>query len=221
MLTPAQEELALKAEKDGTECFVATTRYVCNNDVQLANCQTMFTFIKTRKKELKAEIAKDLDPLINTLHESHKKALAMKKNALDPWEKAEAAIEAIMRPYVAAKLLKEKKEKEQKEREAQEKAKEDQRLAALEAEIDGLSEEAELINTLPAIAPKVKVESTAKQVEGVGIKQPWTWKITNEALIPDEYWVLDKQKISATVREQKEKTNIGGIEVFQDVKFSG
>jgi hypothetical protein len=210
-----------EAENKGVECLEAAKKYVCKSDADLAQCQGLFKFIKARQKEIKEELSKDLEPLITKLNDAHKSAVSLRKKALDPWERAEAAIENIMRPYTVAKLQREDVERRGKEEAAKKQAELDKELAALEAEIDGASLEAQLIRELPAAPKRVTVQSTAKQVEGFGIKRPWIWRVINENLIPDEYWILDEKKISEIVRFQKEKTNIGGIEAYQDVKFSG
>lgn len=46
----------------------------------------------------------------------------------------------------------------------------------------------------------------------------WTFGITDETLIPRMYWILDDKKIAATVRAQKEDTNIPGIKVIKGTK---
>jgi hypothetical protein len=50
----------------------------------------------------------------------------------------------------------------------------------------------------------------------VAIQKRWKWKVTKSDEIPMEYYILDEKKINSEVREQKDKTQIPGVEVYQE-----
>lgn len=65
----------------------------------------------------------------------------------------------------------------------------------------------------------VEVEEAKPVIEkstGLGIRRTHKWKVVDASLIPREYLVIDEVAINKVVREQKEKTNINGIEVYYE-----
>jgi colicin import membrane protein len=67
-----------------------------------------------------------------------------------------------------------------------------------------------------AAVQDVKVQAAIPTVAGVPSRVNWRYRVVNANLVPDEYWVLNEQKIGADVRRDKEKTNIPGIEAYPD-----
>lgn len=65
-------------------------------------------------------------------------------------------------------------------------------------------------------AKEVKVKPEIEKVVGLGIRRTWKWKITNEAIIPRKYYVLNEVMINKEVVANKEKTSILGIEAYLD-----
>lgn len=51
------------------------------------------------------------------------------------------------------------------------------------------------------------------KVAGVAVTTPWTWEVIDESLVPREYLMLDRKKISAVVKAMKADTRIAGIHV--------
>ena len=97
-----------------------------------------------------------------------------------------------------------------------EQAAQDAQDAAQEARAN--AEEA-IRNTMRVEVPEVFIpKSTAA---GSRVNRPWCYRIVNEALIPDEFWMLDEKKIAAHVKQYKEDGAVPGIEVFQDLKIGG
>lgn len=111
-------------------------------------------------------------------------------------------------------------EKRRLEREAERKRKEaeaeQQRLAALAAEL-GSPDTAEEIEETP-VDPGPVITKAVPPVEGLHYRHGgWGFKITIPNAIPDEYWVLDNQRVQGVVSKlgkQAEKV-IPGIEVFE------
>ena len=64
---------------------------------------------------------------------------------------------------------------------------------------------------------EVQVKPNIPTVSGVPTsRRPWRWAATDLRKIPDDFWILDDLKINAIVRNDKDKTNIPGIRVFQE-----
>lgn len=65
--------------------------------------------------------------------------------------------------------------------------------------------------------------SAIPQVKATGtrINRPWKWEVTDKALIPPEYWILNEQLLSATVRNLKGDTAIPGIHAYEDISIGG
>lgn len=80
---------------------------------------------------------------------------------------------------------------------------------------------------------KQKIEEEAKQrrielnvqernlkAQGVkGTSEVWTYKIMDESLVPDEYWMLDESKIRNAVKVQKIR-GIPGINIYSETQVS-
>ena len=122
----------------------------------------------------------------------------------------------------AARAENERRRKEAEEKRIQE---------AIESERNGKAEVAAAILEKPieispvvaamvSVAPSVVPQAFAK-VEGAGsMVDDWRFRVTNEDLIPDAYWVRDDSAIAKVVKALKkmaEKT-IPGIEVYNDPK---
>lgn len=55
----------------------------------------------------------------------------------------------------------------------------------------------------------------APRVSGISTRKLWAFRITNPALIPREFLLIDEQKIGGVVRALKDATNIPGVEAYQ------
>ncbi len=213
-----------KLQNEANDCLVSVKKeYLCRNDAELERCMLMFRFIKARRKEVKAELDKPngLEAQIKLLHKMHSDATTLRSKVLSPYDQAEKAIEDIMRPYTMQKQRAEDERRRLEQLKAQKEAEEEKELLRMMAEIEGRPEEAAIIEQLAPVAAVVKPQQVTPQVEGVGVRRPWTYKIVDESLIPREYLVIDYKKIGAEVRDKKDLCVIPGVQVFQDVSFTG
>lgn len=67
-----------------------------------------------------------------------------------------------------------------------------------------------------SIATEAAAAVEEQPVEGVTKREIWRFRITDEALVPDKYWVLDEKAIGAEVRTFKKETNIPGVEAYPE-----
>lgn len=108
-----------------------------------------------------------------------------------------------------------RQEEEKRLQEIARKQAEDEAVAlAAELEAQGDTETAEAIISAPVEAPAVIVESFVPKVTGIGRRETWRYRITNEKLIPREYLMLDHSKVGGVVRSMKASTRIAGIEAY-------
>jgi uncharacterized membrane protein YqiK len=56
----------------------------------------------------------------------------------------------------------------------------------------------------------------ARKVSGISTRENWTFEITDPALIPREYLMIDESKIRGVVRALKDATNIPGVRAYSE-----
>ena len=86
--------------QNGKDLIVAARDHECTNDPGLQKCLNFFAFIKARKKEVQADIDRDLTPKINLLHKMHKDACELRTRIILPYDQAESIIESIMSGFM-------------------------------------------------------------------------------------------------------------------------
>jgi len=165
-------------------------------------------FLKT-VKAFQKQLDDFFDENINRLHKAHKEAKAQKTQFEEPLNRAEKTVKEEIKKYLVEqdriRIEAEEKEREEKERKFEE---------ARELEKEGKKEEAEQIREKETalatpLPPVVKTEGTS-------LRKHWTWEEEDPDKIPRKYYILDRLEINRIVREQKAKTNIPGIRVFQE-----
>ena len=63
-------------------------------------------------------------------------------------------------------------------------------------------------------------QQAAPRVGGISIPKVWTFEITDEALIPREYLLIDESRIRRVVTALKKDTNIPGVRVFEQKRIA-
>lgn len=97
--------------------------------------------------------------------------------------------------------------------EAQKQAEEMALKNAQEAHDLGLTEEADAILETPLVVAPAVVESTVPKSETVICRRYWA-VVTNPALVPDQHWIIDEQKLNALARaEKKDGPLCPGVEI--------
>lgn len=64
------------------------------------------------------------------------------------------------------------------------------------------------------VAPIIQRE--APKVAGLATREVWKFRITNPALVPDQYKVIDEARIRKVVQALKADSNIPGVEVYAE-----
>lgn len=170
-------------------------------------------------KQMQKLVHAAFDPTVDATRDAHNMALNQRQHYLNPLLEAER----IVKPKLGAWLT----EKDRLRREAQAKAQreaaeaERQRLAKLQAAIDavnaGKTEEAEkhFEEAVEIEPPKPAIPEPVK-AEGTHLRKEFKWRVVDLAAVPREFLALDRAKIEAVFRIQREKTTIPGIEIYEE-----
>jgi hypothetical protein len=165
-------------------------------------------------KDIRKKIENTFKPIKQKMDAAKKEVLDQEKAADKPLAEAEAYIKPLISGYLAEQE-KIRQAEEARLREIAKKEEEQRQLeAALAAEAEGQTEEAEAIISAPVQAAPVVVPKTVPKVAGVSMTKHWKFNIVDAAKVPRQYLMVDEQKIGAVVRALKDQANIPGIEVY-------
>lgn len=159
---------------------------------------------------LKSKVELFFNPSIEQFKKAKKEAETGRKQQVEKMNEVLSPInEALMIMRQKCKNYEDEKIKEAE----QEEANRIEEMATLkkEGEENWDEDKVELAETVD-VTKKPEIQ----KVTNLGIRRPWKWKVVNTLKIPPEYLVLNMVKINKEVRENKENTNIPGIEVYQD-----
>lgn len=197
--------------------------------------KTAATFIK--------RVHEFCDPTCQATDQAHTVAVAQRKSLLEPAEGIKRVLGVRMGAWdeEQARLRREAeaamaRERERLEREAREAAAAEQRRLQAEAETRRLEEAAALeargdtkaaerlieqpvavpiVTPAPVFMPTPPAVAAAPKVAGISYGEVWDFEVTDEALVPREYLMLDDVKIGRVVRAMKGSTNIPGIKAVR------
>lgn len=173
------------------------------------------------KKECKArqkDVNEAFDPIVKDANTAWKKAIDQRTKYLAPYVEAENAVDAKIRVYLNEEERK-RREEEARVQEAQRKEAARLQKRSEKAAEQGKTEKAEELRERAEqtqIATPI-IPSTVPKVAGMVKRKIWKFKIVNASLIPREYLVPDEVAIGAVARAMKEKTNIPGVQVYEDL----
>lgn len=90
-----------------------------------------------------------------------------------------------------------------------------QRQAAAAAAKGNVEREEQLLDRAQMVVAPV-IQTEAPKVQGMSTRDVWKWEITDPALVPREYLVVDEVKIGKVVRALKGDTTIPGVRVWAE-----
>ena len=146
--------------------------------------------------------------------------VAALKGEIDPWDQADTIVsqECIAWDREVKKLAEEREAKEREAALKKQKAEAEKEAKKLEKVGDAESAAVVRENALnPAYIPAAP-KPAAPAAPGKTVEN-WDFKVTNAALIPNEYKIPDEVAIRKIVKAMKGRTNIPGIEVFDKGSF--
>ena len=165
-------------------------------------------------KALEKEVDAGYDDHIDAAFKAHKALVAKKKLYAEPIAQARS----IAKGKLGVWQDKQRVIAEQEAAIARAKAKkdaEDEALArAARAAEFGDDKGADEIISAPVVVEPVKVAAPAKTA--TVFQTRWKARVVNASLVPDEYWVLDEQKIGAVARATKGAIKIPGVEIYSE-----
>jgi|GEM_PF-5691480 len=162
----------------------------------------------SRNKAMQRAWSDFTQPSVDAANAAADAARSVRDKILKPLREWEATIKATMLGWNRAQ----ERHRQEAERQAQEDA---QLQAALHAESAGNGQEAEAIlngqiTTPPVILPPQPTTARAQ------VRENWTYRIVNAALIPREYLLVDEAKLRKVVKAMKGATRIPGIDAFDE-----
>ena len=171
-------------------------------------------------KEIRKKIENTFKPIKQKMDAAKKEVLDQEKLADKPLAEAEAWIKPLISSYNAEQERIRKAEEDRLRKIAEDEEKERRLNEAVAAEQSGNKEEAEAIIEAPIQVPPVVVQKTVPKVHGVSFTKLWKFRITNAALIPNEYKIPDETKIGGVVRATKGTVQIPGVEIYSEDSVS-
>ena len=201
------EEARIKQLEVTAASFPARASFIIINSQ--ATLDRANEFMKGVKTYIKA-VADMMDPAIKKGKAAVAENVSIKKRLQAPAKEAEGIVKPAITKYLADQdeiRSKAKEEAEEAIEEKFEKARDVERLGDKEGAEEIRKTETAMAKPLP---PVVKAAGTY-------LTKYWTWEEEDPGSdkIPRKYYVLDILEINRIVREQKDKTNIPGIRVFQ------
>lgn len=154
-----------------------------------------------------------IGPVVTTAYDLWKMLCARRAAIGEPLEEKKRRAARAVGAYRAAHEQ-DRYEREERERKRLEKIEEDKRLAeAVELEKNGKKDEAQELVDTPVFTPPVTFAAPAK-TKGVGERGNWRFEITNAALVPDQFWMINESALGAQVRIYKGKVEIPGVRAW-------
>lgn len=166
--------------------------------------------------------------LLSWIQKSVKKAEEKRKFFVSPLNDHVARINAFfrnftqplteMRGVIEPKMLSWRRAEDARIAAEEERIKKEQAAIQRKLEKDAKKNGDPVPQTLPVptVAPQAK---TVFAENGMAtVKKNWAWRVKNEDIIPNEYWILDEKKINAAVRAGIR--NIRGVEIYQEESLS-
>lgn len=203
----------------------------------------MIVVVDNNTREMAAELGRGIAGLIGRATEwfspmkrlaaqAHKEICTKENEVINPLEAAKRHLSSQIGTYDQAQERARRAEEVRQQEQARLAAEEYARIAAeeqalddaiaLEAKGDTKGAEAVLAHPVPqaVYVPPVVIPRSIPKAVGVSSGVTWGYRITNESLIPREFWVLDEKKLAQVARAMKDKLNIPGVEPVSTGKAS-
>ena len=206
VLVPDENKLAAK---EADAMAYATALVISSNETfTLADrfCVTL--------KGLENEIISDFAESKKTVALAHKKICAQEKAHLDKVIPPRTMIKQKMSVWQDKQERLRREEEDRQRLEAQKAAEAEALRQAELAQALGNTEEAEAIIQEPVYVAPVVVAPTTPKASTV-IRKMWTFRITNPALVPDQYKIIDESKLRKQAAATGNSIAVPGVEFYQ------
>jgi len=239
ILTEAYDEMTALAipeelQHDVNNTISAVDLIQIETDADYAACSAIGEQLKAAEKQVIAFF----EPHVENANKLHKGLTSHRKTTLQPILDRIDRLKLLMKQYNQRKEAERLAEQQRIATELRKQAEAERLALAARAEETAKASGADQVQTSKAVdavlnaPPPMDYAKVARQiaptappvkVQGSQVRKTWTYEITDEALIPGEYWILNEKAIKAAVTSLKERCNIPGVRAFQesDVAFGG
>jgi len=163
-------------------------------------------------KQFRARVTELVEPVTKAMNALHKGSTSLLAEYDGPAKTLELQAKAALIDWDTRERRRLEAERQRLEAETR-KAEEDRRLAqAAELEAKGRAAEAIALIDKPIVTPVVTAPPPPKP-KGVSYTHTWVAVIVDREAIPDEYWVVDEQRIQTLAKKLGQALNIPGVEV--------
>ena len=200
-------------EVKNTSMLEKANALIVNDDEGLIIAGDVVVQIKQFIRKIKATFA----PSKKKTDEAHKEIVALEKKALGFALDAEICIKDKMSNYTTAQEAIEKARAAKLAAELKEKAEADALELAMNLETNGQNAEAAMALEVAA-APVVVPQRQAVKVAGVSFREAWEHKVIDPDKVPDEFWIIDEQKLAKFAKAMKDQAKVEGV-VFSSKKI--
>lgn len=173
-------------------------------------------FVKSIKP-LEKGIVEYFKPMKQKARESHKAICEKETEALTPVKGALKLFNGKMTKWHTEEQARVRAEEDRLRREAIKRQEDEKLKKAEELTESGDEEEAEAVLTAPIVAPVFKPRKVEKP-KGISYRDNWKFRVVDPDKLPEKYWmrIMNGDMIEGEVKANKDKTNIPGVEVYND-----
>jgi hypothetical protein len=204
-LTPVHAELATIG--DHARALVIADQASCEAAAQLLR----------RIKRLRTTIANLFAPHIARAADAHRALLADRRRFDAPLLAAEQLVKRAIAAFTIA-------DEAQRRQEASTRtvAAEQQRADAVWQEVTALTaaghddDAATIVGAFVRTPSPIVLPDPRPAIEGIACRTVWRFTVVNLDEVPDAYWTLDHQKLSAVVRATKGALAIPGVQIWAE-----
>ena len=200
-------------EVKNTSMLEKANALIVNDDEGLIVAGKFLTGIKTHVKNIKATF-KDSKAAAKL---AHSEVCDLEKKALGASGEAELIIKGTTSDYATKQEKLEKARAAKLAAELKAKAEADALELAMNLETNGQNAEAAMALEVAA-APVVVPQRQAVKVAGVSFREAWEHKVIDPDKVPDEFWIIDEQKLAKFAKAMKDQAKVEGV-VFSSKKI--
>lgn len=213
---PDQAETEAKALEAQARTFVITS------DEDFTRADELLVIIANRKKK----IGEDWDSVIAKAHDTHKDALAKKKDLMAPCLAAEAIIRPRMAEYHTVKKIAAEKAAAAAAVTSKAAMEEDRIFIAHSLEQSGRGQEAMAVLSQPIVAPPPTVSWSPVPVsKGTSFKENWKMRIVDlpalikavaEGRAPENLILANESALNGIAKALKASAKVDGVEFYKE-----
>lgn len=200
-----------RAEMNATPLVQIGAKYVIRTDDEFEDAGALLRDIKAALANIERKRVSFTAPLNESLRAINQEA----RNASAPFVDAEARIKTAIGTFQSER---ERIAKEAQARAEEAARKEREKIAAriAKAEANGRVEKASVLHERMAEVIAPVLVASAPKVQGVLTRSVWKFEVTDPALLPREFLLVDESKIRKIVNALQGDTNIPGVRVYAE-----